>query len=72
MIEKTMGKCVRCGMEVGKGSIHLFRDWPGRKEAVKRACPNAEVSMCTQPPPAEFWEPLQSSASESPKVKTDG
>lgn len=53
-----MGKCRRCGMEIGEGGIHLFRNWPGRREAVEGAFPNAKVSMCAQPPPAEFWEPI--------------
>ena len=47
-------------MEIGEGGIHLFRNWPGRVEAVEEAFPDAEVSMCACPPPAEFWEPVQS------------
>lgn len=51
-----MSFCRRCGVELPKNSIHLYRDWPGRKEAVERVFPNATVTFCESPPCPSFFE----------------
>ncbi|KKL27656.1 hypothetical protein LCGC14_2382940 [marine sediment metagenome] len=39
-------RCSRCGVELPENTLHLTRNWPGRKKAVEQAFPSMEVSFC--------------------------
>ena len=44
-----MSVCIRCGRDIPENGIHLYTDWPGRKEDVQKAYPDSEISFCKEP-----------------------
>lgn len=47
--------CKRCGKEMEKGEIHLFRGGEDRRLAVEKMF-KTKVTQCSNPPSPEYWK----------------